>query len=273
MWLYLPATCCPSVPDTAASTWDSVSLSETLAPSVGLSGTLTQPPSWRRAFKTKPWTMRLFGRTPAPSTAVRGVASWIASLAATRASPSPSPGSAGARTTPAISGPTSPASSGRCDPASASSRTSATTSTSGLSRCAPTYAEWATALKREYSARRKSVRATAASDSSSWPTPRARDWKDGACAATLTPTNWRLGRVAPKWTCSPPAPTTSPGAASSTGTPASRLQLNPRFVAWLMGLPPGWLDVRSSCGPGEMASYLSRQRMLLVSLLDGQESS
>jgi hypothetical protein len=44
-------------------------------------------------------------------------------------------------------------------------------------------------------------------------------------------------------------------------------RLNPRFVAWLMGLPPGWLDAQSSCGPAEMASYRSRLRTRLACLL------
>jgi hypothetical protein len=45
-------------------------------------------------------------------------------------------------------------------------------------------------------------------------------------------------------------------------------RLNPRFVSWLMGLPPGWLDAQSSCGQEEMASYRSRLRSRLASLFD-----
>ena len=36
-------------------------------------------------------------------------------------------------------------------------------------------------------------------------------------------------------------PTCADGAPSSTSTPASRLQLNPDFVEWLMGWPRGWV--------------------------------
>jgi hypothetical protein len=50
-------------------------------------------------------------------------------------------------------------------------------------------------------------------------------------------------------------------------------RLNPRFVAWLMGLPPGWLDALSSCGREEMASYRSRLRMHLSCLLNGLDST
>jgi hypothetical protein len=55
--------------------------------------------------------------------------------------------------------------------------------------------------------------------------------------------------------------------------PAERKRLNPRFVAWLMGLPPGWLDALSSCGPAEMASYRSRLRSHLACLLDESVST
>jgi hypothetical protein len=50
-------------------------------------------------------------------------------------------------------------------------------------------------------------------------------------------------------------------------------RLNPRFVAWLMGLPPGWLDALSSCGRGEMASYRCRLRTLLRCLLGDSAST
>lgn len=47
-----------------------------------------------------------------------------------------------------------------------------------------------------------------------------------------------------------PAPTTeTAGEHSSTSTPTSRLQLNERFVAVLMGLAPGWIDCEPSATP------------------------
>jgi len=174
MWLHLPATClpsCPSAQATADSTWDSTSRLAALARSAGLNGTPTPPRSWSRAWKSKPWLTRLCGQMPAPSTADRGAASWIASLAATRASRSASPASAPGPTIPGISGPTSPASWPRSAPGSASSRTSATTSTSGWPRSPLTSQEWATRLNAAYSARRKWAHRTAANASSSWPTP------------------------------------------------------------------------------------------------------
>jgi hypothetical protein len=36
--------------------------------------------------------------------------------------------------------------------------------------------------------------------------------------------------------------TPKPGSESSPNAPTSRRRLNPNFVDWLMGLPPGWTD-------------------------------
>ena len=54
-----------------------------------------------------------------------------------------------------------------------------------------------------------------------WPTPMARDHKDGDATADV-PTNGHLGRAAPR------DPTSHPG------------QLNPDWVEMLMGFPIGW---------------------------------
>jgi hypothetical protein len=56
-------------------------------------------------------------------------------------------------------------------------------------------------------------------------------------------------------------------------TAGEKRRLNPRFVSWLMGLPPGWLDALSSCGREEMASYRSRLRSRLACLLGDSAST
>jgi len=67
-----------------------------------------------------------------------------------------------------------------------------------------------------------------ADQASSWPTPRARDEKGQGYQDGL-----------PSIASSLPDPTTAgPGPTSSGPT----RRLNPRFVAWLMGLPVGWTD-------------------------------
>lgn len=134
-----------------------------------------------------------------------------------------------------------------------------------------------------------------------WSTPTARDWKDGSQIGE-TPTNSLLGRQVlrtpmPGDESLPCDPTSrqlwsSPraGAATTSRRPmfdrtdgkgggsmpsleqqatgevlvsASRKKLNPNFVEWLMGLPLGL----TACAPVAMASYRSRQRQLLWSLL------
>jgi hypothetical protein len=59
----------------------------------------------------------------------------------------------------------------------------------------------------------------------SFPTPKARDWKDGASEGTFDRTSPDLGKVV--------------GQAAATGA------LNPTWVELLMGFPPGWTDIES----------------------------
>jgi hypothetical protein len=53
-------------------------------------------------------------------------------------------------------------------------------------------------------------------------------------------------------------------------TKGTKKKLNPKFVAWLMSLPPDYLEP-TRCGALEMQSWLSAQRRHLSRLLDGQE--
>lgn len=103
---------------------------------------------------------------------------------------------------------------------------------------------------------------------SAWPTPNARDHKEQDMPG-------RHGEMSlPHMVESPstrPDPQTAPdGSGSSTDTPTLRRRLNPRFVAWLMGLPPGWSDPEPAPDNSArlaMQSYQSRQRSHFVSLL------
>jgi hypothetical protein len=100
-----------------------------------------------------------------------------------------------------------------------------------------------------------------------WPTPTARDWKDGSYCPNV-PVNGLLGRAV--W------PTPTAGDASGSGnrnnphskahagvsltdaaltgdssTPRSEVSgsLNPTWVEWLMGYPSGWTDLEDSETP------------------------
>ena len=90
MWLYIPSSALPASEclesDCAPGldTWAS-----RLAPSVTLSGRLSPPASWRRAWPKAPWMTRLSGPTLPASTLTHGVEQWIASLAGSRAKTCP----------------------------------------------------------------------------------------------------------------------------------------------------------------------------------------
>lgn len=67
-----------------------------------------------------------------------------------------------------------------------------------------------------------------------WATPRECDWKEGESMRHNVPTNYLLGRQAPRSGISGPK--------SSNDGRNSRQRLNPKFVTWLMGLPLNWFD-------------------------------
>jgi hypothetical protein len=102
-----------------------------------------------------------------------------------------------------------------------------------------------------------------------WATPAARDYRSPNSTESqvrrkgnLTRSQQLANQVVHQFgPASRPDPTTATaGASSSPATPTSRLQLNPRFVAVLMGLPPGWI----SCAPSATPSCPSKPKPLSV---------
>ena len=117
---------------------------------------------------------------PEPSTADRGVESWIASLAAFRVSPGHTQEAGSEPLMNVTSGQTPAESSAKSAPASSFWRKfqdSLGISTNGLGQ---TYEEWVTELRRDYSRRQKTERPTSGGDSSSWLTPTADSSASGA---------------------------------------------------------------------------------------------
>ena len=169
-WLYVPGS--------AGSPSDSSSWSETFARSVTWRGKLSASTSWSRRAKRVLWIMRLSGLISEPSMASRGVASWISSLLASRASPTASPASDAETPTSALSGPRSPGSSATASPQLSSSRTS-----TGLLFEDPllTFEQWASSCVRlAWRLPRTSARRTSGSGGLlSLPTPTARDFRSG----------------------------------------------------------------------------------------------
>ena len=191
MWVHLPSSV--STPEAADSTWDSDSLYEALERSVTSNGKSRRARSWLTICKRASWMMRLFGQTPAPLTAGRGVAKWIGSLADSPASRSVSQESNSAPKTNAGSGPTSNGLLAKFNPADCSWR-----------MYQPLFqeADWpkflgawphsGTMRNGLLYERPTLARPTAGSGSSSWPTVRGHEVGDYQYAAgdhsKLTPT-------------------------------------------------------------------------------------
>ena len=171
MWLYIPVSV---LPQSAQASEDSISLSDSQSHVVARSCLWNQksrqPRFWQRVWRTAPWLQRLSGMTCEPSTADRGVESWIASLRDYPASRTRLPASSEDTATSEPSGPSSCALSERCDPPWSSWRMSPLFSDS-FSPLESGYRSWAIAIRQAYSARRKLAQATSESDSSAWPTP------------------------------------------------------------------------------------------------------
>jgi hypothetical protein len=112
-----------------------------------------------------------------------------------------------------------------------------------------TWPRWGWLLNGAAYAPRMSEPPTGETASGSWGTPTARDWKDTG-NMTNVPENGLLGRqvLNRPW----PTPTKSdgsggPGSSGRDGGENLRTAaggaLNPEFVEWLMGFPPGWTKV------------------------------
>jgi hypothetical protein len=175
MWIVVPSTCCPSAPELEVSISASDWRSRLLERSALWRSKPMPAKSWLRAWKREGWMLRLFGRIYEPSTAARGVASWISSLAATRASRSARPANDSAQMTLDTCGLTSPAFFGNAPRLLHSLKTCVGTCLSACEKCAQSWKAWVTALTQRYAQRRKSARPTDESACSSWPTPQAHD--------------------------------------------------------------------------------------------------
>lgn len=163
-----------------------------------------RPFSWR-GWKTRRWNRLLSGTILDPSTAARGVESWISSLRAIHVNRSRSPESNSVPSTPVICGQILLVSSTRSTPQSSSWKTFQDIYDSDLSRSGMTFKQWVTRLRQVCLQRRKSALRTKESDCSSWPTCKASDADKGGpnhCAGDGSP---YLTALAARW----PSPTSS----------------------------------------------------------------
>ena len=131
------------------STWDCNSLSEAFAQSVVWNTKPLPSKSWLRQWKRVAWMKRLFGRVCNPSTADRGVESWIRSLRDTRASRSAKLADAVDVMILGTFGRTSVESLAKLNPASCFSKTCPTTSASDSEKSSKPFKEWITGLRQD----------------------------------------------------------------------------------------------------------------------------
>lgn len=260
-WLYIPpSTSSASVraePDSiSASSWHF----QTLARSCWWRGKRGPSQHWYRRWKHVSWLRRLCGAMCEPSTAAHGAASWMASLAESRASLTASPENERAKVTNATSGPRPGASSSSLARGSSSSRTSAACSPhrtgkrQALSVYGETYSDLVTRLSSESLRRRKSARAMNVREcsSSAWPTPMAAD-----SGEKVIPTSHQSGLI---------------GAAANWSTP-----LPAQVSKWVTPTVNGNTNRKGSSKTSQ--DGLHTQAVLRFSLLDhpistvGEESS
>lgn len=178
-WLYLPSTCLASVPESEGSNSASASPStigdRLHAASAMWRGKQQQPQAWSRRWKRGGFIRLLSGVTLPPSTAGRGVASFIFSLRETPVRTTAQPESVSEPPESGSSPPRSSASPKSAGLILSSARTSLGTLTGSSRHSSHHWRGWATALRREYSARPRPEIPCGASDCSSWHGPRCNN--------------------------------------------------------------------------------------------------
>lgn len=293
MWLYVPST--SSASSLEGGGWNSESgwRFQALARSVSWRGKPSPPRLWYARWKRVGWVRALCGRMSPPSTAYRGVESWISSLAASRARTSPSRakgrGSSSGRD-PAC-GATSSVCSMRFGHRMSSSRTSQLSLLADSTTFSQTLPRWGSMRSGACFELPKPEPRTSAPGSSSsparWRTPSSTDWKGESAKSWQTrevgDNTPRLSdQVAKFWPTATDAKasgaagySTASGRhagvtltdaavrgllAPTTGqggesTSSDGRGLNPRFVERLMGWPDGW----TACDSWGTESSLTKQ--------------
>ena len=185
MWINVPT--CPSAPAAVDSTSDWNWLWEAFAQSAGWSGKPSPSSTWQRRWKRAAWFKRLCGRTCEPSTAALGVASWIRSLRATRASRSVSPAGVVEKAILDTFGRMLLESLAKWNRQSCFSKTCPAILASASRKSPAIFKQWVTQLRRASLLRRKSALATGESGFSLWRSPTS--YQPGADVNKLTTKN------------------------------------------------------------------------------------
>lgn len=222
MWLYVPGlTGSHSVPGLADLNSESSEPSQTTKQSAMSSEIFMPSASLPRGWKKKPYAKVLSGTILRPLMALDGVASWIASLLASRVSLLASQVSAKDSMIKDGSGRRFPELSEKSNRKSYSLRMSQGSFPWALNPFSRICLRWGSMRTGVVSQRNVLVRPMKERGSSFWPTPTARDWKSRGIAADMK-------------RHSPSLPTILGG------------NPNPEFYEWLMGFPLGWTALDAS---------------------------
>ena len=229
-----PSTSLAFVADTVASKEDLTLLAPTIESSLMWRSKPTQLRTWLTRWSRVSWMPHLFTRILKPSQHISFETALTYSLQATLANHLARREIAKEKMIPAIYGPTSENISTQLDLLNASLKTSKDTSRLDSPQSSAIWKKMVTAQRGQYSARLNASRLTNASESTSWPTPSARDWKDTPGMAKTSvnhdgSTRNRTDQLARAVYASK----------NTTGC------LNPAWVEWLMGVPTGWTELGS----------------------------
>lgn len=241
-WLYVPGLADSNLALASLSPDTKLCVTSSGKPSVRL-------PLWR-GWRTRPWIARLCGTISQPLMATRGVEQWIWSLEDSRVSRGPLPASDRVPPTTDGSGMTSSELLERSSRRSCSLKTCQDWSAKDCESCGKIYDAWVTTFKRDSLVRQKLARRIADSDSLSWPTATATD-ASGRGYTYSRGDHSKIAMALPgkakAWATPHANCHTGPGRQGREGGPnlqtqvlSEGMQLNPRFVEWLMGMPIGW---------------------------------
>ena len=206
--------------------------------------------TWLRRWKRTKWLQLLSGRMLKSFHSKSFVTRWTSSLRDTHVSLLQTVVNEREQQTPDTSGLTSQKEFNFVNQLPYSSKTSKDISPLDSAKSLRIWKSLVTRRRGEYSQRQKLATATKENESSSWPTPTARDWKDGtAKSCENTPSNFLLGREVHKFTSHYHTKN------NMVGKRAESCRLNEEWVEQLMGLPRGWTGL----GSWEMESSLPKQ--------------
>ncbi len=237
--------------DTRASALDSNAVSQIFEQSLTARGKHSPSQTWLRRWKTDSWIQPLFSRTFELSPGAASLDSWLAgfshlvghvSLSVSLDSEKRSMTSGGCSTSLQME---SPSCSRECSSPKTSKDCSPRECQTVLAFSDTASRDWKgfiTGLRQAYSARLKSARLTNGSESSSWPTASARDWKDspGMATTAINPDGSNRNRTdqlaRAVYVAGPAVPTSS----NTHGSRRELFLLNARWAETLMGVPVGW---------------------------------